>query len=390
MSKNYNEIFDLFKSKKCKLLTTCDEFNEIVKNSYRHNFKLNYIASCGHNHNVYYNVFKSRDTGVICPPCRHKLNSNLKKEFMKNDKISKIIYIEQEYNVIKKLENIVENNFNFIKAFDGCKVDIIYKPKTILSDEWVGIQVKTSNKINVIYSFCINKTYENCLILLYCCEDENMWLIPENIINKKKISIGLNKSKYDIYNVKKDNIINKLSELYNNSNKFDFKTLNTPQNVYQRREQNFREFREQTIKFIQFHYNQLEGTVYDFKINGLKIQEKISNVVKNHCIFFLRKNKGKINGKQNKTQYSNGDNDFYWLNSEKRDFFLVIPEKILIDHDYIGNENKEKYILKITFNEVLHHKMNWLQSYLFNYKTINEEFNKNKLLCLLGITPHSS
>jgi hypothetical protein len=386
MSTKYQDVFDVFKNKNCNLLTTCDEFNEIIKNSYRQNFKVNYIASCGHNHNVYYNLFKSRNTGVLCPHCKHKLNSNLKKEFMNDDKISKIIYIEQECNFIKKLEKILENDFNFIKAFDGCKVDIIYKPKNVMHDEWVGIQVKTSNKINVIYSFGINNTYENCLILLYCCEDENMWLIPENvIINQKKISIGLNKSKYDIYNTKKDNIIHKLAQQYESSNKFNFKKLNTPQNIYQKREQDFREFREQSLKFIQFDYDELEGTVYDFKINELRIQEKVSNVVKNRCIFFLRKNKGKINGKQNKIQYSNGDNDFYWLNSERKDFFLVIPEKTLIEHHYIGNENNEKHILKITFNEVLHYKMKWLQPYLFNYNTINEEINKNNLLCLLGI-----
>ena len=106
--------------------------------------------------------------------------------------------------------------------------------------------------------------------------------------------------------------------------------------------------------------------------------------MKNRCVFFLRKNKGKNNGKQNKIQYSNGDNDFYWLNSERKDFFLVIPEKALIEHGYIGNENKEKHILKITFNDILHHKINWLQPYLFNYKSINEEINKNYLLFLLG------
>ena len=70
----------VFKQKKCTLLTTCEEFTEIIKKSYRQNFKLNYIASCGHNHNVYYNVFKSRDTGVLCPPCKRKLNNNAKKK----------------------------------------------------------------------------------------------------------------------------------------------------------------------------------------------------------------------------------------------------------------------------------------------------------------------
>ena len=84
------------------------------------------------------------------------------------------------------------------KAFDGCNIDLIFKPNNILLDNWVGIQVKTNEKIHLTYSFHINNLYENCLILLFCVEDKNMWIIPENIIgNQKKISIGYNKSKYN-------------------------------------------------------------------------------------------------------------------------------------------------------------------------------------------------
>lgn len=377
MSKKYDNIINVFNSKNCSLLTTYDEFNEIVKNS--NNFKLNYIASCGHTHNVFYNVFKNRNTGVVCPSCKHKINCDKKKELIKNNIKSKICNIEQEFYVIKKLENKLKDTFNFIKAFDGCKIDVIYKPKHILTDEWVGIQVKTTGKINNnTYGFNVNGIYDNCLILLYCCENDNVWLIPENVIkNQKKISIGIYKSKYEIYDVS-NNLIDKLNELYIITNKYTFELLNTPKNIYQKREQEFRLFREKQLKFLNFCYDELEGTVYDFKVDGLKIQEKVSGVVNNYCIFHLYKN----NGVNCKSQYNSGDNDFYWLNSEKKDFFLVIPEKVMVDNGYINNS--KKYTLKITFKDVLCVKLKWLQSYLFNYETINQDNEKNRLINLLG------
>ena len=116
---------------------------------------------------------------------------------MDNNEISKTCNIEQEYKYIKSFQEIIKKDFISFKAFDGCNVDLIYKPNNILEDKWVGIQVKTKNSRNLTYSFHINNIYKDCLILLYCIEDNVMWLIPENIIgNQKKISIGYNKSKY--------------------------------------------------------------------------------------------------------------------------------------------------------------------------------------------------
>ena len=213
-----------------------------------------------------------------------------------------------------------------------------------------------------------------------------MWLIPENIIgNQQKIGIGLNNSKYNIYNVKKHEFTNKLIELYTKSNKFNFELLNTPINIYQKREQEFRQFREEKISFINFIYDEMEGTVYDFKVNNYKIQEKVSKINDNRCTFQLCKNNGLINGKRNQVQYDIGDNDIYWLNCENKKYFLVIPEQILIEKGFIGNkeENRNKQSLKITLQEHLHFKSKWLESYLFNYETINEEPNKTRLCNLL-------
>ena len=229
MANIYENIIDEFNKNNCKLLTTKEEHFEILKLSKKGNYKLNYIASCGHSHIVFYNVFKSRGTGIICPDCKNKQIGNNIKEKIKNNEITKINTIEQECNFIQKIQHFLHNDFDILKAFDGCNVDLIFRPKNIIEDNWVGIQVKTTGVRHLTYSFHINNNYKDCLLLFYCCEDESMWLIPENIIgNQKKVSIGYNKSKYNIYKVTKDNIIDKLNELYNITSKFNYDTLNTP------------------------------------------------------------------------------------------------------------------------------------------------------------------
>ena len=293
----YENIVEEFKKRNCKLLDTNDEFNEIKKNSKTRAYRLNYIASCGHTHKVFYNVFKSRNTGIVCSSCKNKEIGKNMKEKIKNNEISKSFNTEQEFKVIKEFQNRLENHFNIIKAFDGCMVDIIFKPKSVVEDKWVGIQVKTGST----YSFHINNNYTNCLLLLFCIEDNNMWLIPENIIvNQTKITIGYQKSKYNIYKVNNDDIINKLNELYNKTSTFPFEIVNTPINIYQHREQLFRKYREEKINFIHFQNSEMEATVSDFTIGNLKIQEKVSQCIvdrKNTYSFTLRKHDGLVEGK---------------------------------------------------------------------------------------------
>ena len=383
MANIYENIIEEFNKNNCKLLTTKEEHIEILNLTKKGNYRLNYTASCGHNHIVFYNVFKSRGTGIICPSCKNKQIGNEKKEKIKNNEITKISTIEQENTFITKICDVFHNDFEIIKAFDGCNVDIIFRPKNITEDNWVGIQVKTTNARHLTYGFHINNLYKDCLLLFYCCEDESMWLIPENIIgNQQKVSIGYNKSKYNIYKVTKDNIINKLNELYVITSKFNYEILNTPNCIYQQREKEFRKYREEKINFIKFNYENMEGTVYDFKIGDFKIQEKVTIISNDKCRFQLCKNNGIINNKRNQIQYDNGDNDFYWLNCDNKKTFFVIPEKILIDRGIIGNNiDKKSQFIKITIKEILHIKSSWLQHYMFDYENID----KDKLLNILHL-----
>jgi hypothetical protein len=380
MTNVYENVVEEFNKRGCLLLNTKEEYYEILKNAFKSNYKLNYTASCGHNHIVFYNVFKSRGTGIKCPSCVNKRICNDTKEKMKNNEITKLCKLEQEFNFIQLLKELVKNYFDIIKAFDGCIVDIILKPKNILENNWIGIQIKTTNNRHLTYSFHINNNYKDCLLLFYCYEDESMWLIPENIIqNQKKVSIGFNKSKYNIYKVSKNDIIDKLHELYNITTKFDFDILNTPINIYQQREQDFCKYRESKIDFIKFDYNEMEGTTYDFKIGNYKIQEKVTKMKDgNKYIFFICKKNGYSSNKTINIQYDIGDNDFYWLNCENKRTFFVIPEKALIEKNLVGNI-KKTVSLKVTITDTSCVTNPWLQPYMFDYENIE----KDRLLSIL-------
>jgi hypothetical protein len=385
MNNIYENIVEEFKKRNCKLLTSKDEYNDILKISVKQNYKLYYTASCGHNHNVFYNVFKYRGTGIVCPNCKNKQIGEHKKEKIKNNDITKLHCIEQEFTFIQNLCEILSNEFVIKKAFDGCLVDIIYKPKNIIEDNWVGIQIKTSAVKHLTYSFHINNNYINCLLLLYCYDDNMMWLIPENIIlNQTKISIGYASSKYNIYKINYSMLNDKLNHLYVHTTNFSFDKLNTPINFYQQREQEFRKYRESKISFIQFDYDDMEGRVYDFKIGKLKIQEKVCKIYskENRYIVCLCKNNGFMNSKQKHIQYDINDNDFYWINCDNKCVFFVIPENILINKGLIGNKNEKNTIfIKIPIKTSLQETSSWLHPYIFDYQNVD----RIKLLTLLNI-----
>lgn len=380
----YENVVNEFSKRNCKLLVSQEEYYVIKKNATKFNFKLKYMATCGHIHNVYYNAFRSQHAGILCATCKSTENGKNRKQQICNKQISKLHNIEQEFNFIHDFKAMIHEYYDVVKAFDGCNVDVIIKPKYIEDDAWVGIQIKTTNAIRRTYSFHVDHNYKNCLILLCCTEDHQMWLIPENVImNQQKISIGVKKSKYNIYKV--TNMLSSLNDLYNTTSHFLFDVLNTPINIYQQRELMFRKYREEKILFLNFEYEEMEGTVYDFKINHLNVQEKVASIHNNvSYVFNLCKNNGKINNKRVKTQYDIGDNQLYWLNCDNKKHFYVIPEQILIDKGFIGN-NKRIQQIKIPINLESHlndHK--WIEPFMFNYETINDTSNKYKLTCIIS------
>ena len=369
---NYDKIYKNFEDRGCKLLNTREEVINIKKA--KGHPKYNYIAKCGHEHVVFYNVFTSRNTGIICPKCKCIENGKEKKEAVKDNKLN---CLNTEFECIKYFIEKVKHEFQCIKAFDCCKADMILKPISINEDKWIGIQVKSCDKIGMGYGFGLEKEYENCIILCICAEDKRMWIFPyDDVKNLIKISIGKTKSKYSNYEVKLENIVEKLNSFYEITEKYTFEILDTPINANQQKEQLYRKYRESKIDFIKFENNEMEGLVYDFKVNGKKVQEKLGLVAHNKkgTSFTLNKNYKRENGISYHKNYDIGDNDFYWLHCPDKKYFFVFPEKVLVDREYIGMERQKGIYLNPENDEYY-----WYYDYMFDYENID----KDRLIALL-------
>jgi hypothetical protein len=364
----YETISFYFESKNCKLCYTKEEFDNYYINNKQ---KITYIASCGHENNVSWKNFKSINQGINCPKCVNKNVSNkLKKLYSNGNNLSSL---NQELKCINYFKNLIIEYYTAEKLFDGCKADIVFKPKNEEQDLWLGIQVKTTNKKtqrNQYYFRLNNGKYDNCILLCICEEDKKMWLIPYDEVDGLK-TIGIaEKSKYNKYEVSTENLIEKLTIYYDISNKFDFNTLNTPTNKSQQQELEYRKLRETKIDFIEFKNNEIEGLVYDFKIGDKKVQEKVGSIVHNNpnsFSFNLTKYKCRIDGKCKHKNYEEGDNDLYWLNCKNGKFY-VIPEKELICHGYLGTHCKQTlYVSPTNMNT------EWCNKYLFEYDNVDKE-----------------
>jgi hypothetical protein len=207
VKKTYQDIVQSFSEENCKLLTTEDEYNT-MKIQKINLPKYTYIASCGHQHTVFYNVFISRKTGVICPNCVIQRNAKIQKEKTTTNKLKNI---KQEFHCINFFIDLVKEQFTIIKAFDGCLVDIIMKPNDMIEDKWIGIQVKTCEKGTKDYGFHLDNDYTDCLLLCICKNDKRTWMVPFIELScKKKLTIGVSKSKYNNYEVTNDSIFDKL------------------------------------------------------------------------------------------------------------------------------------------------------------------------------------
>ena len=370
----FQTISKAFSDKGCALSITEEEFNT---NTFGNNKrKINYIASCGHSNSVALNNFISLNQGIQCPSCVHK-NTGLKLKELRSGE-NKNSSIEQEFKCIQYFIGVINEYFQVKKTFDGCKADIVLRPADSISDLWLGIQVKSTCKKNDRgqYNFNLNRiNYDNSLILCICLEDKKMWLIPyEDVKGQIGIKISIN-SKYNHYEVNVNTIDNKLMNFYENMPKFQFDILTTPTSDTHKQEQYYRKLREENLDFIQFIYPDFEGNVYDFKISDKKVQEKVGFICKNNTDSFgFHINKS--DGKKSNCSYKVGDNAVYWLHCKNTSRFYVIPESILIENGFIGDNCKQHiYISPTNLNT------KWTDEYLFNYENIDKE----RLLQLLHI-----
>ena len=121
----FDYVYKTFEEKKCKLLYSKDDFE---KNYINCNTKLKYIASCGHNHESQFRIFKSNKNIAICPNCVYINRSKMLKE---KSQENKIVNTYTETTAGTYLISIIENYFDIIKTFDSWKSDLIIKPKKV-------------------------------------------------------------------------------------------------------------------------------------------------------------------------------------------------------------------------------------------------------------------
>lgn len=365
----YENVSNKFLEKGCNISMTKEEF---LKNYKNNTCKINYIASCGHENIVSYKNFTTLNQGINCPSCVNKNTSTKLKDLYSNN--NKLSSLEQELKCLNYVKELISDYFTTIRCFDGCKSDFVIQKFDEIEDLWVGIQVKTTLKKTdrSQYYFRLNKgKYEDCIILCVCEEDKKMWLIPYEEVNGLK-TIGIaQKSKYNKYEINKENLIEKFSLYYDICIKKCFVVLDTPTSKSQQQEQEYCKLRETTINFIKFTPNPMEGLVYDFKIGNKKIQEKVGSITHNnnnsYC-FHINKYDCRINGKCKNKSYEEGDNDFYWLNCKNGKFY-VIPENDLIENEFVGKGCKKIHLYVSPTNV----NTSWCNKYLFDYNNIDKE-----------------
>ena len=170
-------------------------------------------------------------------------------EFNKDNDQASSKCIIQENSVFNKFNDLLKNDFDVIKTNEGCSVDFIIKPKNILNNKWLGIQLKTTKGIcHNLYSFNLHKNqYENMVMLCYSFENNIIWCIPHNIVShlKRMLNIGLtDKSIYNKYKTNNPTLIIKLNEYFQSFILDTIENYMIPKNIHQQREIKYIKIRE--------------------------------------------------------------------------------------------------------------------------------------------------
>jgi hypothetical protein len=372
---SYDDVVQTFAEKDCRVLTTADEYDSIIieaaQNGNSSNFKIQYIASCGHEHSVFHNVFKHRNTGIVCPACKSK--SNGEKASAKDNTTDDGQSINDSNNdeSIDFIRDKLVGIFDFKKTYEGCLAHFVLRPVGVQTDTWMKVAVRTTSSTDVGYSFQFRNKHIECVVILHSPKDNKMWLLNGNDINTVKVSIGKSKSKYSEFEVGgKEEMVVRLTEFYTILPKFPFEVCDVPNGHFQIQEHAFRLFRESKCNFLNFEQSARKKVVFDFKVNGKRVQEKVGTKIegKNGIVFKISKRKSY--GFQH---YVEGDNDLYWLSFPDKITFFVIPEAELIHHGIVTTKsnpiNGSKTLCLNPTNETSKHS--WANAYKFSYVDID-------------------
>ena len=364
---SYEEIDNRFAEVGCKLLTTLEEF---VENHMTTSSIYKFIATCHHERScILANTKIVPD--MLCKSCSlskciENQIKNAKTDGLSNSNIC-------EYESLCFMNELLGEEFDLEFMDEGCKVDIAIKPKYILEDNWASVQMKCTNQSRndekKSYLFTLEKNdYSDMILICTCVKDQKIWIVDPNVV-KDLTGIQVTEiegSKYYKFKISLDELIEKMKNLYDAHPKSKLEILNIAKNASTQKEQEFRKLRESKLSMFKFETPFRNYLVYDFKLNGFKVQEKVASSKEPGFNASLRKSAG-----NNKKQpYEKGDNDFYWIHLPDKERFYVIPEKVLIDNEFISN-NDQKGKMSLYINPS--NKDQWTYEYLYSYKKLDIE-----------------
>lgn len=219
-------------------------------------------------------------------------------------------------------------------------------------------------------------------MLIFCISlaDKIIWIIPGNdVLTVKYISIPLGtRTKYFKY--KCDDIIEYVESYYqcNPSITQQLIAFSISQNIFHKKEQEYRHLRETNLPFLTFNYSQVDGRVYDFMINSYKIQEKVAHYDEpnNRWMVKLSKTHGK---NLPRVPYCKGDNDFYWIHIGDSTKFYIIPEKVLHDRGFISDKTQAGKKSLCLYPDYISGKFKkkikdkWTEEYKFVYQDLDTD-----------------
>jgi len=329
-SLSFNDIYNRFSEVGCELFTTLEEFFENHMTTYS-NFR--FKATCGHERSCILGNIKIVPD-MLCKSCSlskciENQIKNAKTDGLSNNNIC-------EYESLCFMKELLGDEFDIEFMDEGCKVDMAIKLKNNVNDEWNGIQMKCTNTEKKSYRFSVKKSdYSNMLLICICVKDQKIWIVDPGVVKDLDV-IQINEiegSKYYKFKVSLDEFVEKMKNLYESHPKSKLEILNVAKNASAQREQEFRKLRESKLNMFKFEAPLRNYLVYDFKLNSLKVQEKVAR--SQEPGFKVNLHKG--NGNKKKQAYDKEDNDFYWIHLPDKEKFYVIPEHALINNGFISD-----------------------------------------------------
>jgi hypothetical protein len=379
----YEDVKNKFTEKGAQLQMTEHEFEKLSQPSL---YVYDIIASCGHTHKIRAN--NPFENTIMCLQCSKK--QAIVKQIETHNSSEHNLGYQLEYDSYIFIKELISNAFDIIKLPEGTKADLLVKPNNIEDDLWCQIQLKATKapaRKNQ-YNFNLNKQYLNMVIICNCLEDEKLWVMSGDVFKDyRTVTLCEKNSKYEKYICKSDNLAKQLLQFYENENvkKIDSKSAYRDVCPNVAKEQKYRLLREAKLSFIAFEYSEMGGLVYDFKINGLKFQEKYNNHTNdnpNRFNFHLHKYGGTINNKAIECPYGQSDNDFYWFHVPGDKLFYVIPEIELLENGFIKSINqrgKKSIVLHphCSFEDLTKRCITtaFANKYLFDYDNLDKSNN---------------